>query len=107
LIHLEPKSAFDEGRQAGHHTVSGPLAADIDVGVVSVPYEAMSALVELPIELIQHDVAQQRRQATPLRGALLGVDHHAVWEDHFRLQQSTNQPDQPAVGDPEFLQPRK
>jgi hypothetical protein len=52
---------------------------------------------ELLIELVQHDVRQQRRQRRALRHALLAVNHNAVRQHHLGLEQPSDQPEQPPI----------
>jgi len=92
LIHLQAETLLDESGDTCHHTVTRALASDVDVEVVRVAHEAMTALRELLVELAQHDVAQQRRERTSLRGALARAHHHAIRHHHLGLQQAKDQP---------------
>jgi len=46
--------------------------------VVGIPDKTVAAPGEFPIELVQHDVTEQRRKRTPLRGPLLRAHHYPV-----------------------------
>lgn len=87
LIHLQSKSTFDESGEACHDTPASTLRPNEYVAVVCVPSEAMTSPFELPIKLIEHDIAQQRRQGTSLRSPFLHVDDDTVRHDHLGLQQ--------------------
>src|SRR5213593_526082 len=97
LVHLQPQSAFDETDEARHHTESRPLAADVDVGVVGIPDEAVAAPGEFPIELVQHDVTEQWRKRTPLRGPFLRAHHHSVRHHDLGLEHLADEPEQAAI----------
>src|SRR5215207_2991048 len=85
-VHDEPQALLDEAAYARHHTLAGALALDEDVRVVRVAHEAVTATVELPIELVQHDVAEQRRQRSTLRCPLLRAHHHSIRHHHLGLE---------------------
>jgi hypothetical protein len=51
----------NELRDALHHPVARPLAADVDVTVVRVSNEAVSPALQLPVKFVEHDVAEQWR----------------------------------------------
>ncbi len=70
LIYLELELCRDESRDALHHPLPRPLAANVDVAVVRVSNEAMSTALQFPVESVEHEVAEQWRKWTPLRGAL-------------------------------------
>ena len=105
-VHLEPQPPLDESDHARHHPVPGALASDVDVAVVRVAHEAVAAPVELAVELVQHDVAQQRRQRTALRRSLVRAHHHSVGHHHLGLQHLADEPKQTPVLDP-LAQPRQ
>jgi hypothetical protein len=64
-IHLEFELLCDESRDALHHPLTRPLAANVDVTIVRVAHEAMSPALEPLVEFIKHEVAEQRRKWTP------------------------------------------
>src|SRR6185312_9996865 len=61
LVHLELELRRDEPRDARHHSLPCPPATDIDVTVIRVPREPETSPLQLPVELVEHDVTQQGR----------------------------------------------
>src|SRR5271157_3543619 len=59
LVHFELQLLCDESFDALHHPQTRPFAADVDIGIVRISHEAVSAALQLAIEFIEHDVAQQ------------------------------------------------
>ena len=57
----------DEPRNTGPHPLPRPFAPDVDVTVVRIPNESVAASLQLPVQLIEHDVTQQRRQRSASR----------------------------------------
>src|ERR1019366_10711838 len=66
LIHLELELLHDELRNAIHHPLPRPLAADVDITVVRVSNEAMAPALQLPVEFVEHEVTEQWRKWTSL-----------------------------------------
>ena len=54
----------DESRYALRHPLARPLAANVDVTVIRISNEAMASAPQLPIEFVQHEVAEQWRKWT-------------------------------------------
>src|SRR5665213_427145 len=71
LVDLQPEALFEEPFDAGHHPFARTLTAHIDVAVVGVAYEAVTALLQFLVQHIQHQVRQQRRERSTLRRAFL------------------------------------
>lgn len=90
-VHFEPQATLDELDNAGHHAMTAAFAPDVDVAFIGVPHEVMTSSMKLSIELIQHDVRQQRRERAALRRALLCRHHHTVGHHNFGLQHLSNQ----------------
>src|SRR5713226_894390 len=67
LIHLELELLRNESRDALHHPLPRPLAANVDVTVIRITNEAMTPALQLPIEFVEHEVAEQWRKRTSLR----------------------------------------
>ena len=67
-IDLKLETSFDEAGQARHDPPAGLFAADVDVTVIRVPHKSVAATIELAIQFIQHEVREQRRERTALRG---------------------------------------
>src|SRR5512138_584818 len=81
-VHLEAQAPLDETRDACHHALAGALTTHVDIAIVGVAHEAVTSVLELAIELVEHDVAQQRRQRTALRRSFVGADHHSIRHHH-------------------------
>src|ERR1700676_2945287 len=71
LVDLELEALFKELFYAGHHPLARTAAAHIDVAVVGVAHEAVTALLQFLDQHIQHQVRQQRRERPALRRAFL------------------------------------
>jgi hypothetical protein len=70
-VHLQAHSPFDESYDALHHALPSAFAADVNAAVVRIPNESMPAPIKLTIELVQHDVAEQRGGWAALRHSLV------------------------------------
>jgi hypothetical protein len=60
VIDLEFESLGDERADTRHHSLPRPLAAYIHVTVVRIAHEAVAASLQLLIELVEHQITQQR-----------------------------------------------
>jgi len=80
-IHCESQRVADEACHAGHHPLARCFAFDHDVAVVGVMGKAVAAPFQLPVELIQYDIRQHRRQRAALRYALCRGLYTAVHTD--------------------------
>ena len=56
LVHLELQSTCEKTSDARHHSLSRSSAADVNVAVIRIPYEAMLAPLELAVEFVEYDV---------------------------------------------------
>jgi hypothetical protein len=65
LIHLEFEFLHDESRNALHHPLTRPLAANINIAIVRVSNKAMSPALQLPVEFVEHEIAEQGRKHSP------------------------------------------
>ena len=70
---------------------------DVHLGIVRIANEPVTTPGELPVELVQHDVGEQRRERRALRNALLAVDHNTVRQHHLGLQHPSDQHEQPPI----------
>ena len=61
----------------------------------------MAARLQLPVQLVQHDVAQQRTQRAALRHPLVIAHHHTVRQHNTRNEHLANQGQQPLVRNPQ------
>ncbi len=48
-----------------HHTISRTLTANVDVAVVGVAAESMTSFLQELVEVVEHDVREQRREHSP------------------------------------------
>src|SRR5215204_1512697 len=97
LVYLQAQSPFDERLDARHHSLPSSLATHVDVRVVRVADETVPTTRELLVELIQNDVAQQRRERAALRYPFLRADDDTIRQYHLRLQHLSDQYEQPLV----------
>ena len=63
FVELKPRNFRSFVRQescyALHHPLPRRSAANVDVTVVRRPHKTVAALLQLPVQLVEHDVAQQ------------------------------------------------
>ena len=76
------KFLLDELGQAFAYALRTPPAFAEDQAVICVTHERMTAALQLLVQFVEHDVAQQRTERTSLRRSLrcrliYSVDHHA------------------------------
>ena len=57
LIYLELEPLRDKSRDALHHPLTCPFAANVDVAVVRVTNETMSPALQFAVEFVEHEVA--------------------------------------------------
>src|SRR5215831_7841031 len=69
LVDLEFEFLSDEARDALHHPLARAFTANVNVTVVRIADEAMSAALQLLVEFIEHEVTQQGRKRTSLWSA--------------------------------------
>jgi hypothetical protein len=60
-VHLYLKVLFKERGDAHHHALTGPLRLYQNDKVVGVPAELMAPFLQFLIEVVQKDVAEERR----------------------------------------------
>ena len=73
-VDLESQLGFDEAADVGHHALSGPKAAHVNVAVIGIADEAMATPFELPVQFVQHHVGEQGRERTTLGRSLVKSD---------------------------------
>lgn len=76
-IDVEPQSLFQELRNARQHPRAGRFAANVDVAVVRIAAERVTAAFQFPVQIRQQNVRPQRTQRTTLRRALRTRRYHA------------------------------
>src|SRR5690606_37564236 len=96
FVDCEPQSPLQEPRYATLHAVARAPALDEDHHVIGIAHETMPSLFELLVELVEHHVAEQRRQRTPL-GDAVPCWKNLLAVENARPQKSTNQLHQPLV----------
>ena len=97
-VDLKFEASLDEASQARHHAQSGLLAADIDVAIIRITHKPVPTTLKLAIQLIQHEVRQQRRERTTLRRPLLAGFEQPV-RQHASGQVASHQSKHSPVGD--------
>src|SRR6185437_9691154 len=99
LIHLEPELLRDELRNALHHPLPRPFAANVDITVIRISNEAMPPALQLPVEFVEHEVAEQWRKWSPLRSPFHARTDQPVLH-HPGIQECSNEFQQPLVLNP-------
>src|SRR5262249_25256208 len=99
LIHLELELLRDELRNALHHPLPRPLAANVDITVVRVSNEAMASALQSPVEFIEHEVAEQWRKWASLRSPFHARADQPTLH-HPGIQECPDEFQQPLVLDP-------
>ncbi len=61
LVHLQSQPLLQEGFHRVHDALSRTFATHVDVTIVRVADEAMPALFQVPVPLVQENVGQQAR----------------------------------------------
>ena len=59
----------------------------------------MAAPIELAIELVEHDVAEQRGERTALRDALIRTHHHSIRHHYLGFEHPVDKLEQSSVFD--------
>src|SRR5215207_8751905 len=67
LVYLELELLCDEARDALHHPLTRAFAANVDVAVVRITNEAVSPVLQLTVEFVEHEVTEQWRKRSSLR----------------------------------------
>jgi hypothetical protein len=93
------QALLDVLADALHDAPSRALAGEVDPAVVGVAHEPMPAPLQLPVEVVQHDVAEQRRKRRPLRGSLVRRVYQPAIHD-ARFQVASDQLEHLLVVDP-------
>src|SRR3989441_12069986 len=101
LVHLELELRRDESRNARHHSLSCPPATNVHITVVRIPREPETSPLQLPVELVEHDITEQRRQRTALRRPLIDRTHQPAFH-HPGSQKRPDQLQHPPIADPGF-----
>src|SRR4029077_10744736 len=99
LIYLELELLRDESRNALHHPLPRPLAANVDITIVRISNEAMAPALQLPVEFVEHEVTEQWRKWSPLRSPFHARADQPVLH-HPGIQECPDELQQPLVLDP-------
>ena len=89
----------DELRDALHHPLPRPLAANVDITVVRISNETMAPALQLPVEFVEHEVTEQWRKWSSLRSPFHARADQPVLH-HPGIQECPDEFQQPLVLDP-------
>src|SRR5258705_9915250 len=98
LIDLELELLRDKPRYAVHHPLTRTLATHIDIAIVCVTNIAMSPTLQLPVQQVEHKIAEQGRERTSLRSPLHAGADQPVFH-HPGVQERPDEFQQPFVFD--------
>ena len=98
-VDAQLQALLDVVRDARHDPLARPLAVDVDPSVVGEAHEVVPAPIELPVEVVEHDVREQRRERRTLRGPLFARGHQPAIHD-ARFQVASDQLEHLLVIDP-------
>ena len=59
FVYFEIEFVRDEARDALHHSLTGPLAAHVDVAIIRVADVAVATTLKLSVQFVEHEVGQQ------------------------------------------------
>jgi len=97
-VDLKLEAPFDEAGQALHDPPTGLFSAYVDVTVICVAHEPVAAALKLAIQHLQHEIREQRRKRTALRGPFPAVLEKPVVQ-HTGRKIAPDEPEQPPVRD--------
>src|SRR5713101_6502522 len=98
-VDLQFEASFDKEGQALHDPPAGLFAADVDVTVIRVPHEPVAATLKFAIQFIQHEIREQGREWTALRGPFSAfLEQPAI--EHTSRQVSPDEPKNPPIRNP-------
>ena len=89
----------DESREALPHPLTRPLAANLDIAIVRVTNKTKHPALQLPVEFVEHEVAQQWRKGSPLRSPFHARTDQPVLH-HPGIHECPDEFQQPLVLDP-------
>src|SRR3972149_4404964 len=79
---IERNRRAESGSQKPMDPLPRPLGPDVDIAVVRVPHEAVASSLQLPIQLVEHDVTEQWRKRAPLRSPFHARTHQSILPNH-------------------------
>jgi hypothetical protein len=77
LVDAEPELCVEPPEQP-HHALARTPRPHVDVAIVGVAHEGVSAFLQLLINFVEQHVRKQRREGTALRRSLVPFHHHPV-----------------------------
>src|SRR5271165_6906182 len=98
LVYLELEFLRDEPCNTRHHPLTRLRAADVNITVVRVANKAMSSVLQLAVEFVEHEVTQQWRKRSPLRGPFRARTDQPVLH-HPSIEECSDEFQQPLVLD--------
>src|SRR5262249_39348808 len=78
-------------------TRSPARCANVDIAIVRISHESMTAPLQLAIQFVQHNVREQRRQWSALRRSLIDRTYQAVFH-HSGVHECPNQLEHSLIG---------
>ena len=88
----------DEARDALHHPLTRAFAADVDVTVVRITNEAVSPVLQLAVEFVEHEVTEQWRKRSSLRSSFHARADQSILH-HPGIEERPDELQQPLVLD--------
>ncbi len=83
-VDSQVQGILEEHPDPAHHSLTRRATAQVNVAVISVAAERETSSLKLPVQIVQQDVGQQRRQRPALRRAFRSPLHHSR-SPSFRL----------------------
>jgi len=105
-VELQLQPPFEEPFDARHPSFARAPAANVDVAVVGVAREAMTAPLQFLVQNVEHQVRQKRRERAALRGSFVGRPNEPV-RQHAAGQKPANELQDALVGNPSCHKPHQ
>ena len=97
-VDSQAQGILEEHPDPAHHPLTRRATAQINVAVISVAAERESSSLKLPVQIVQQDVGQQRRQRPALRRAFRSRLHHSR-SHHSGFQEPADQLQHSCIAD--------
>lgn len=91
LVHHQPQPALDELTNRVHNAMSRAFVLDEHAEIVGIAHEPQTPTLWLPVQLVQDDVGQQRRERAALRRPFAGGGSRAIGKHDLRFEQPMHQ----------------
>ena len=98
-VDLQPQLGGQKPAHQRHHPFSGAAAANIDIRVVGIAAEAETPAGQFLVEIVKHEIAQEGRERTPLRGARIHRTDQTILH-HPGLEKSPDEPEHAFIRQP-------